>query len=122
MKQNTRAAIQRAARNPGRRSEMSIGMPRVTRVLQLERGLRGAPSLHAYRGSWQTEGDRGYSLPYSEADSRHSPITVSGLCPTYATGFFDLSSATISAAAARARSAWSGEKLMAPTRACPPPP
>jgi hypothetical protein len=37
-------------------------------------------------------------------------------------GFFALSSATISAAASRALSAWSGGKLMAPTRAWPPPP
>jgi hypothetical protein len=40
----------------------------------------------------------------------------------YANGRFCRSSATISAAAARALSPWSGGKLMAPTRAWPPPP
>jgi len=40
----------------------------------------------------------------------------------YFIGFFARSSATISAAASRARSLWSGGKLIAPTRACPPPP
>src|SRR6201999_4591753 len=37
-------------------------------------------------------------------------------------GLWARSSLTISAAAARARSPWSGGKEMAPTRACPPPP
>ena len=40
----------------------------------------------------------------------------------HAKGLFALNSATISAAAFRASSPRSGEKLMAPTRACPPPP
>ena len=40
----------------------------------------------------------------------------------YAIGFFARSSATISAAACRALSALSGGKLIAPTRAWPPPP
>ncbi len=45
-----------------------------------------------------------------------------GFAPRYFIGFFARSSATISAAACRALSAWSGGKLIAPTRACPPPP
>src|SRR5258708_30549955 len=40
----------------------------------------------------------------------------------YAIGFFARNSSTISAAAWRALSAWSGGKLIAPTRASPPPP